>query len=259
MQSSLATTTTGRPALPSMRRARTGHSVSQARIAAEAGRAAPAAPSRLVTTTPEAVRATPFRLATTTAAAAAALVLLSSTAPAAHAAAGDKLGEFAASGLLFKDSVEVSALSDRDLPGVTVYVSDFKRSLTDKLAKDFFAEPSQASITCALDAALAAPLAAEPTNALEKRLGGSGGEGKEVFAQSKGLNVFKNKTLRIRRLFDGERRTAVFVAFSTRLGTAGDEGGALSTGRYRTSVCAVPLPAYVGAGGSVEQQVVAAE
>ncbi len=31
------------------------------------------------------------------------------------------------------------------MPGVRLYISDFKRSLPDKLAKDFFSEPSQAS------------------------------------------------------------------------------------------------------------------
>lgn len=189
-------------------------------------------------------------LASAAASAAAALLLLTAAPltapPPAAAAGGEKLGEFAASGLLFKDSVEVSALSDRDLPGVTVYISDFKRSITDKLSKDFFAEPSQASITCALDPAAAAALAAEPTSALEKRLGGAGGEGKEVFAERKGLNVFKNKTLRVRRLFDSDRRASIYVAYSTRLGTAGDEGNGVSTGRYRTSICAVPLPAYTG-------------
>lgn len=30
--------------------------------------------------------------------------------------------------------------------GVTLYFSDFKRSLTDKLAKDFFTEPSQVGV-----------------------------------------------------------------------------------------------------------------
>ena len=29
------------------------------------------------------------------------------------------------------------------MQGVTIYISDFKRSLTDRLAKDFFDEPSQ--------------------------------------------------------------------------------------------------------------------
>ena len=31
------------------------------------------------------------------------------------------------------------------MKGVVIYVSDFKRSLPDKLAKNFFAEPSQVS------------------------------------------------------------------------------------------------------------------
>jgi hypothetical protein len=29
------------------------------------------------------------------------------------------------------------------VPGVTLFISDFKRSIVDKLAKDFFSEPSQ--------------------------------------------------------------------------------------------------------------------
>ena len=31
----------------------------------------------------------------------------------------------------------------RGVQGVTIYISDFKRSLSDKLAKNFFSEPSQ--------------------------------------------------------------------------------------------------------------------
>ena len=34
--------------------------------------------------------------------------------------------------------------------GVTVYISDFKRSLADKLSKNFFSEPSQVNIRPAL-------------------------------------------------------------------------------------------------------------
>lgn len=33
--------------------------------------------------------------------------------------------------------------------GVTVYISDFKRSLVDKLSKNFFSEPSQ--VRCMAD------------------------------------------------------------------------------------------------------------
>jgi hypothetical protein len=32
------------------------------------------------------------------------------------------------------------------VPGVTLFISDFKRSIVDKLAKDFFSEPSQVGL-----------------------------------------------------------------------------------------------------------------
>ena len=39
--------------------------------------------------------------------------------------------------------------------GITVYITDFKRSLADKLAKDFFSEPSQAGQCASRSACLA--------------------------------------------------------------------------------------------------------
>jgi catabolite regulation protein CreA len=43
-----------------------------------------------------------------------------------------------------------SAASPRvgQVKGVTLYVSDFRRPLTERLAKDFFSDPSQASVAC---------------------------------------------------------------------------------------------------------------
>lgn len=70
--------------------------------------------------------------------AAAVALALSAAAGPAFAANREKVGEFAASGLLFKDTVEVVALDDPDVPGATLYLSEFKRSLADKVAKDFF-------------------------------------------------------------------------------------------------------------------------
>lgn len=152
--------------------------------------------------------------------------------PGASWAAGrEKVAEFQASGFLFKDTVEVNAFDDPEIPGVTIYLSDFKRSLVDKLQKDFFAEPSQASLTCSIS----------PTAQIvnEANLGGT--EGKEVFSEKKGLSIFKDKTLRVRRVYDPTRRTVMYVAYSTRLSTATDDG-TVSTGRYRTSICALRLP-----------------
>lgn len=42
----------------------------------------------------------------------------------------------------------------------------------------------------------------------------------QVFAEKKGLSIFKDKTLRVRRLYDPTRGTLVYVAYSTRLSSA---------------------------------------
>jgi catabolite regulation protein CreA len=61
----------------------------------------------------------------------------------------------------------------------------------------------------------------------------------------------QDKTLRVRRLYDPDRRSLLYVAYSTRLSTAADEGG-VSTGRYRTSLCAVHLPEAPAVGAPAE-------
>lgn len=150
----------------------------------------------------------------------------------AGSAHAEKIGEFNGSGFLFKDNVEVAAIDDDNVSGVTIYLSEFQRNLADKLKKDFFTEPSQASLTCAITG----PVKVKDL----KQLTVSGGA--EVFSEKKGLNLFQDKTLRIRRLFDAKRNTVVYVAYSTRLSSASDDG-AVSAGRYRTSICALGLPA----------------
>mmetsp|Transcript_1001 Transcript_1001/g.3037 ORF Transcript_1001/g.3037 Transcript_1001/m.3037 type:complete len:106 (-) Transcript_1001:97-414(-) len=61
-----------------------------------------------------------------------------------------------------------------------------------------------------------------------------------MFAQQKNLNLFQNKTLRVRRVYDETRQTLVYVAYSTRLTSSSDKRS-FSSGRYKTSVCAIPL------------------
>lgn len=143
----------------------------------------------------------------------------------AHAT--EKVADFTASGFLFKDSVNVIAQEDPQVQGVTIYISDFQRSITDRLSKDFFDEPSQASVTCAL------------TGKLEFDEGAIGGkDGQEVFSERKGINFLQNKTLRVRRVWDPEHKTLLYIAYSTHTtgGHHDDEAG-----RYRTSICALPL------------------
>lgn len=147
----------------------------------------------------------------------------------------EKIAEFEGSGFLFKDSVNVVANEDREVGGVTIYVSEFQRNIVDKLQKDFFTEPSQASLTCAQTGPIS--LKIDPSKLKDSA---------EVFAERKSLNLFQDKTLRVKRVYDVERKTLIYVAYSTRLSTATDDKG-VSSGRYRTSICAIPLdPARLG-------------
>ena len=194
--------------------------------------------------TPRQLQASIARRAAATAAALVLAVSPFSPAPPALAAfasasaSPEKVADFAASGILFRDAVEITALEDPDVLGATVFVADFKRSLTAKLAKDFFSEPSQASITCAADPNR--PL--RVVNAAAVRAAG----GTELFSERKGLSLVANKTLRVRRVFDPKRSALLYVSYSTRLS---DDADTAST-RYRTSLCALPLPAEAFDGGA---------
>lgn len=57
-------------------------------------------------------------------------------------------------------------------------------------------------------------------------------DGKEIISQGRNMSFFQQKTLRLRRLYDSNQKVMVYVAYSTRLTSAQDEGGA-STGRYK--------------------------
>eukprot|EP00899_Mesostigma_viride_P020420 jgi/Mesvir1/2837/Mv13927-RA.1 len=95
-----------------------------------------------------------------------------------------KVGEFAGSGFIFKDTISVMEISDPKVDGVAIFLSDYTRSITDRLKKDFFNEPSQASLTCVKTGLIT----------VKGDLGGE--EGEEVFAEGKNLTF---KTVRVRR------------------------------------------------------------
>lgn len=42
----------------------------------------------------------------------------------------------------FKDTVDVLAFDDPEVSNVTLYISDMKRSISDRMSKDFFNDPS---------------------------------------------------------------------------------------------------------------------
>jgi hypothetical protein len=106
---------------------------------------------------------------------------------------------------------------------VTLYISNFQRPLTERLSKDFFSDPSYASVGCARTTLL-------DWNcwslSIHRR------QGEEVFEESKSL-LFK--TLRVQRIYDKDKKTVVYVSFNTRL----DKNEDSNKSRFKSSICAI--------------------
>ncbi len=82
------------------------------------------------------------------------------------------------SGFIFKDTLKIHAIQDPQVSGVTLYLSDFARPLTEKLTGgDFFNDPSGSSLACAQT---------RPVT-LSQTVLRSGSEGEEVFEESRNL------------------------------------------------------------------------
>lgn len=147
------------------------------------------------------------------------------TAPqAANAAAEARVvGQLKGSGLVFKDILQVESIDDPKVKGVTLYISNFQRPLTERLTSNFLTDPSAAGLTCAKTGKIAIA---------DNIAKGPGGE--EVFEESKSL-LFK--TLRVQRIYDEEKNTVVYVVFNTRLDKSDDS----NRSRFKSNLCAVSL------------------
>ena len=128
-----------------------------------------------------------------------------------------------ASGIIFKDIVKVERIEDPKVQGIELYVSDFQRPITDRLAQDFFSDPTQAAVTCVR---IGPMTLADDIDTSE--------QGEEVFQQARSL-LFKS--VNVRRLYDKEKNTLIYVAYSTRLNKGDDE----NKSRFKTTMCALPV------------------
>lgn len=108
---------------------------------------------------------------------------------------------------------------------MTLYISNFQRPLTERLSKDFFSDPSYASVGCARTTTGTIEIADNINTSPQ---------GEEVFEESKSL-LFK--TLRVQRIYDKEKNTVVYVSFNTRL----DKNEDSNKSRFKSSICAVNL------------------
>lgn len=145
--------------------------------------------------------------------------------PPAEALESKVIGQISGSGLIFKDTLNIERFQDPKIPEVTLFISNFERPITERVQKDFFSDPSFASVGCA-------KMKAGKVNVGDSVAKGAGGE--EVFEESRSL-LFK--TLRVQRVYDPETNTVVYVSFNTRL----DKSKDANKSRFKSSICAVNL------------------
>lgn len=112
----------------------------------------------------------------------------------------NEVGEFKND--LAGNEIKVEALKDPKVSGVTCHLTHFDRGFWDRVAKgNWFEDPSNASIACRQTG----PISVGDID-LDK-------SGEEVFSQKISL-VFK--AIAVRRIFDAENNTLVYVVYSRR-------------------------------------------
>ena len=112
----------------------------------------------------------------------------------------NEVGEFKND--LAGNEIKVQALADPKVSGVTCHLSHFDRGFWDRVAKgNWFEDPSNASIACRQTG---------PINVGDIDLDKNG---EEVFTQRMSL-VFKS--IAVRRIFDAENNTLIYVVYSRR-------------------------------------------
>lgn len=115
------------------------------------------------------------------------------------------------------NGLEVEAVADPEVQGITCHIVDFDRSLIDRVAKgNWFEEPSNASIACRQTGAIV-------IGDIEMSA-----KGEEVFSERKSL-IFKS--IAIRRIYDRMNDTLVYVVYSRQVQGAS----------AKTSISTVPL------------------
>ncbi|MFP5513617.1 MAG: CreA family protein [Alphaproteobacteria bacterium] len=98
------------------------------------------------------------------------------------------------------NGLQVQAIEDPGVKGVTCHLVDFDRSLIDRLSKgNWFEDPSNASIACRQTG----PVTVGDIELSQK--------GEEVFSERKSL-IFKS--IAIRRIYDRPNDTLVYVVYS---------------------------------------------
>eukprot|EP00967_Tisochrysis_lutea_P008300 scaffold9940_cov39-Tisochrysis_lutea.AAC.1 len=131
------------------------------------------------------------------------------------------------SGFFLKDTLRIEAFNDPKVDGVQLYLSDFQKPLTEKIAKgDVFQDPTLAGLTCSNRGRVIVSSDALLSN-----------EGEEVFSEARSL-LFKS--LKVRRVIDKQGQSVVYVLYSQKLDKNDDPFGS----RFKSSLCAVHVDEF---------------
>jgi len=141
----------------------------------------------------------------------------------ASAFEGAVVGQVTTSGMFFKDTLAVTRFPDPKVQGVQLYVTDFERPLTERIQKNFFAEPARASLACVRTGPISLAADVDRTK-----------NGEEVLVQSKNLLT---KSVRVRRFYDEGANALVYVSYAARINKDDDE----NKSRFSSDMCVVPL------------------
>ncbi|MBY5989223.1 CreA family protein [Roseovarius atlanticus] len=116
------------------------------------------------------------------------------------------------------NDIIVEAIEDPEVQGVTCHLAYFERGFIDRLANgNWFEDPSNSAIECQQTG----PITLGDIDRSE--------DGEDVFRASRSI-IFK--TLRVKRIFDADRNTLVYIS----------HGRELSQGSAKVSISSVPIP-----------------
>ncbi|MBK5935048.1 CreA protein [Rhodovulum imhoffii] len=115
------------------------------------------------------------------------------------------------------NDIIIEAIEDPKVSGVTCHIAYFERSMLDRLSQgNWFEDPSNASIAC------------RQTGPISVGEIDRSPEGEEVFRERRSIIL---KTLRIKRIFDAENQTLIYLAHAREL----------SQGSAKMGISTVPL------------------
>lgn len=143
-------------------------------------------------------------------------------------------------GFLTFKNIQLDAFIDPDIPGVTCHVASINSPLQ-------LSDPSESSVSCRQTGDITPEMIAK----IDKSE-----DGVVIFEKSKSI-LFK--TMKIRRIFDAERQTLLYLSYSTKEISGSFKHSLSTVPLWGTSAYVKPLPAAPGKADDGESTIRAGE